>query len=346
MAPDLAEKTWQKLRRPRQLILTVTDHCNHFCKMCYYHESLNRKSKLLSLEEYARLSVTLPDLELLLVSGGEPFLRSDLTEIIEVFYKNSKVRTLFIPTNGSMPSRIVNTVREMLRCMPNLQLTLMFSLEGVADEHDRIHGQLGAFQLVVETIRRLSTIRAHQQLKRRPPLAVLLNSVVSSQNIDQILPLMHFAQQNLSVNAHTFSPMRGRGPAESWGAPEPHDFEALIQAAQPYFDHYFGIEPLALKAILDRYALWLNLIRGEGLPYQCQAGNYIGVIEPDGGVRLCELTPLIGNLRVAGFDFDRVWFSSEAEQMRKQIQGCSCTHACFINASQKYYATQAAQRSL
>jgi MoaA/NifB/PqqE/SkfB family radical SAM enzyme len=310
--------------------------------MCYYHGSLNQKARLLSIAEYKSLATALPNLELLLISGGEPFLRSDLVEVIESFYHISSVRTLFIPTNGSLPTRIINTVRDMLSRMPDLQLTLMLSLEGLNDEHDRIHGQVGAFESVVETIRHLVPIRAHQQLKQRPPLAVLLNSVVSNRNLDKILPLMRYARQYLPVNAHTFSPMRGRGPAEDWDAPSPEEFEKLTRAAQPYFEAYLGREPAALKATLDRYALWLQLIRGEGLPYQCQAGNYIGVIEPDGGVRLCELTPLIGNLRESDFDFDQVWFSTKAEQMREQIQGCSCTHACFINASLKFYATHPA----
>ncbi|MBJ44708.1 MAG: hypothetical protein CMJ80_15780, partial [Planctomycetaceae bacterium] len=57
-------------------------------------------------------------------------------------------------------------------------------------------------------------------------------------------------------------------------------------------------------------------------------------------VRLCELTPVIGDLREADFDFSRVWNSDEANQLRQKLIGCSCTHACFINASQKYYSLQ------
>ena len=95
-----------------------------------------------------------------------------------------------------------------------------------------------------------------------------------------------------------------------------------------------------MKHILDRYALWMGLLRGEGLPFQCQAGHYIGVIEPDAKVRLCELTPVIGDLREADFDFARVWDSDEANQLRQKLIGCSYTHACFINASQRYYSLQ------
>ena len=325
------------LQRPRQLILTVTDRCNHFCDMCYYHGNLNKNSQLLSLTEYELLAKELPHLELLLISGGEPFLREDINEIVEIFYRNSGMRSLFIPTNGSLPERIVCTIRSMLKRHPDLQLTLMFSLEGLAETHDAIHRRIGAFDSVIRAIQLLGPQRAYQHLHDRPPLAVLLNSVVTTENIDQIIPLMQFANKNLSVNSHTFTPMRGMGPVKQLGAPSAQAFERLIEDAKPLFDTYLSRQPDALKATLDRYALWLRLIRGEGLPHQCQAGNYIGVIEPDGGVRHCELTPVIGNLRDADFNFDKLWFSPEANAMRQQIIGCSCTHSCFINASQSYY---------
>lgn len=329
---------WKMLARPRQLILTVTDRCNHFCDMCYYHGSLNKKAKLLSLAEYEQLSRNLHQVELLLISGGEPFLRKDLGDIIEIFYRNNGTRTVFIPSNGSMPAEICKTAKGILARTPALQLTLMMSLEGLHDEHDRIHGKAGAFDSVVETIRRLTALRVHRHLHGKPPLGVLLNTVVSNQNVDRILPLMKYVKDHVPVSSHTFSPMRGSGPVVACTAPSPQQFEALVQAAQPYFEHYLQRQPAAMTATLDRYALWMDLIGGKGLPHQCQAGNYIGVIEPDGRVRLCELTPVIGNLRDAGFDFERVWTSPEANALRQQIINCSCTHACFINASQKYYS--------
>lgn len=332
------EFKWNRLPRPRQLILTVTDRCNHFCDMCYYHASLNKKTQLLSLAEYERLSDQLQQVELLLISGGEPFLRKDVTEIIEIFYRNNGTRTVFIPSNGSMPAEIFKVVRAMLSCMPELQLTLMMSLEGRRDEHDRIHGKLGAFDSVIETIRRLTVLRVHRHLHRKPPLGVLLNTVVSNQNVDRILPLMSYVKDHVPVSSHTFSPMRGAGPVASCTTPSAAQFEALVRDAQPYFEHYLQKQPAAMKATLERYALWMDLIGGKGLPHQCQAGNYIGVIEPDGRVRLCELTPVIGNLREADFDFEKVWTSPEANALRQQIINCSCTHACFINASQKYYS--------
>lgn len=326
------------LKKPKQLIVTITDQCNHSCDMCYYHNSLNIGQKLMTIAEYELLAAQLPKLNLILLSGGEPFLRKDLVDIIKVFYTKSQVRQLFIPTNGSIPNTIIKKVKMMLSTMPKLQLTIMFSLEGLEEEHDKIHGMKGAFKSVIESIRRLSIVRVHQCIKRKPPLALLLNSVVSNSNIDGILPLMRYIRSTVKVNTHTFSPMRGTGPAINWEAPDPDKFSKLIQSAQHYFEYYLSHEPEALQATLERYSLWLRLIRGKGLPFQCQAGNNIGVIEPDSSIRLCELTPIVGNLRETNYDFDKVWFGSMASEIRRKIIGCSCTHSCFINASQKHYA--------
>ena len=328
------------MKRPAQLILTITDRCNHGCRMCYYHSSLNRRTEVMTLAEYQKLSNELDDLELLLISGGEPFLRQDIAEIVEIFYRNNRTRSVFIPTNGSTPDRIVTIVSHMLDLMPELQLTLMMSLEGLHEEHDTIHEQAGAFKSVVKATRRLTMLRAHRQSQGKQGFSLLLNSVVTNENADRIIPLMEYAKEHLYVDTHTFTPMRGEGPTPECRPPTPAQFEALQKQAQPYFQHYLGREPAALKHILDRYALWMGLLRGEGLPFQCQAGHYIGVIEPDAKVRLCELTPVIGDLREADFDFARVWDSDEANQLRQKLIGCSCTHACFINASQKYYSLQ------
>ena len=326
--------------RPRQLIVTVTDQCNHACDMCYYHESLNRRVSLLSLDEYERVCRDLHEIELLLISGGEPFLRAELADIVACFHRFNRTRTVFIPTNGSIPAEIVRTVTHMLDLLPDLHLTLMLSLEGLAEEHDRIHGRPGAFNAVIQSIRELGRLRLHRHIKGKRPFGILLNSVVSSQNALSIPPLMDYVRARVRVGSHTFSPMRGSGPSPDCHPPSPERFAALVQAAQPHFEHYLKGRSDALQAIVDRYDLWTGLVGGGGLPHQCQAGNYIGVIEPDGGVRLCELTPVIGQLREADFDFGRVWHSRAAAELRKQLINCACTHACFINASQRYYGTR------
>ncbi len=69
--------------------------------MCFYSEYLNRENvNLVTLDEIEKISKSLPGLLHLILTGGEPFLRSDIEEIAGVFYKNSGTKSISIPTNG------------------------------------------------------------------------------------------------------------------------------------------------------------------------------------------------------------------------------------------------------
>ena len=95
-------------QKPWYLILYVTSHCNQRCNMCFAWEMLNslKKSEEWTLEEFTKIAKQFPNLYQLSLTGGEPTLRRDLAEIIEIFYKHSNVRRITIPTNGFYTDRI------------------------------------------------------------------------------------------------------------------------------------------------------------------------------------------------------------------------------------------------
>lgn len=324
----------------RELILTVTNVCNHRCSMCYYHASLNQKTSHLTRDEYQRTAAGIGTLKILWVSGGEPFLRRDLVDVCGVFYDHNPLQHVFIPTNGSQPHQIAATVGALLDRLPGVRVTVMFSLEGLEQSHDQTHGVKGAFASVKASIERLHFVRARQVREGRS-FGILLNTVVSNRNLQEVPPLMAYVKEHIRVDSHFLSPLRGMPKDEGLSAPQPSQFAKLLQDAQPYFDYYTDRstydlqERLAINAQRERrHGVWLDVLAGGQLPNLCQAGRYIGVLEPDGGVRLCEDFPVIGNLRDHGYDFGRLWFSHQADSSRRHVPGCKCTHACFIGASE------------
>lgn len=58
--------------------------------MCFYAEDMDKKEKDLTFEEIKKISETAGQFNRLWVSGGEPTLREELPEIIEMFYKNNE----------------------------------------------------------------------------------------------------------------------------------------------------------------------------------------------------------------------------------------------------------------
>src|SRR5882724_5459963 len=113
--PNKAVQLVQLLRSTRRekrlgtVILFVTSRCNAFCKTCFYHEELNQPGDL-TFAQIEKISRTMPPITDLWLSGGEPTLRRDVSEVIGTFTKNNGINRLIIPTNGLIKSRVYEIV--------------------------------------------------------------------------------------------------------------------------------------------------------------------------------------------------------------------------------------------
>jgi len=72
-----------RARRFDSLFLFVTSRCNSLCRTCFYFDKLNSRDDL-TFTEIDRLSQTAPPFHKLWISGGEPFMRKELAEILIV----------------------------------------------------------------------------------------------------------------------------------------------------------------------------------------------------------------------------------------------------------------------
>jgi len=86
------------------------------------------------------------------VSGGEPFLRDDLPEIIAVMREGMPDARYVLSTNGILPERI----ERLMRDIPNAAVRV--SIDGIADVHDVTRGVKGNYDRCLETIDRLRSI--------------------------------------------------------------------------------------------------------------------------------------------------------------------------------------------
>ena len=113
------------------VFLFVTSSCNSLCRTCFYWEELNQ-GRDLTFDQLARISATAPKFHKLWISGGEPFLRKELAEIVELFYVNNGVRAINLPTNGLLPQKLEAVVDYLLEHCPELVIDLNFSIDGLA----------------------------------------------------------------------------------------------------------------------------------------------------------------------------------------------------------------------
>ena len=138
--PNKAVQLVQLLRSTKRemrlgtVILFVTSRCNAFCKTCFYHEELNQPGDL-TFEQIAKVSRTMPAITDLWLSGGEPTLRRDVSEIIDAFVNKNGVQRVIIPTNGLIKTRVYEIVDAALGSHSKLDLYLNIALDGYGKTH-------------------------------------------------------------------------------------------------------------------------------------------------------------------------------------------------------------------
>lgn len=321
------------------LIFFVTDRCNFKCKTCFYINgtgyNTGKVEKELSIDEIRKISSSIGKFSTLLISGGEPFLRDDLAEICEVFYLQNKVKCVHLPTNGFYIDKVYDTTYKILKKCSGINLIIGLPLDGLKETHDKIKGVNGSFEKVVETTKKLDVLK-----KEFKNLCTYIITVVNNLNLNEIIKLSEFVKNNLPVDDHGPSPVRGTPCDKDLSPPSYKEWDELSEKLMEY--HRYWNEKKAggkvrtsipYNRIHYIYKLYTHILEGKKLPFKCQAGNLIGVLEPHGDVKLCELTGTVGNVRSAGYDFKAVWFSGKAGDMRKKIKNCTCTHACFLGPS-------------
>ncbi|MCH6554206.1 MAG: 4Fe-4S cluster-binding domain-containing protein, partial [Acidobacteria bacterium] len=133
--------------RPKQfdsLFLFVTSRCNSLCRTCFYWDQLN-KNQDLSFEQIETVSRTAPPFGKLWLSGGEPFMREGLDEIISLFYRNNHIRSLNLPTNGLLPDKIDSVIGRVLKDCPDLTIDLGFGDGQLTGTIDKSTGDFSVF---------------------------------------------------------------------------------------------------------------------------------------------------------------------------------------------------------
>jgi MoaA/NifB/PqqE/SkfB family radical SAM enzyme len=331
------------------LIFFVTSRCNAFCKTCFYHEELNRPGDL-TFEQIHKISTTMPAITDLWLSGGEPTLRKDLSEIINLFVANNGVQRLIIPTNALIKSRVCDVVDRALGENPNIDLYLNIALDGYGKTHDEIRGVPGNWEKTLACIEALYPIKEVYGDRLR----LNVNTVVCADNYTEIENLAEFLWNNFSLDGHYFNIVRGEtkvGDQIKKVPPEvlPSMYAMAADLTKQYGDRMF-VNDDATKRFIKNVAYvgtitthyrtqHENFDRVTDWPFPCTAGETAVVIDYNGDVRACELREKFSALPDYDYNFGMLWADHQREQELQAIDGgkaCWCTHVCFIHDSMRH----------
>ena len=295
-----------------------------------------------------KLSESTPRFTDLWFSGGEPTLRKELPEIIGLFVRNNGVRYINLPTNGLKPHRIYEIAGQVLSENPNLELHINIALDGLRESHDFMRGVPGNFEKAMESGRLLRKLKPRFGLR----LIVNINTVITRDNLDEILPLAELIRAERIADGHYFNLIRG--DAKDPGLKDVQReklrriYRELPRIQWTYAEGMFDDKSRLLKWIkkaayvgtltFHHRTQFENMQSRHRWAMPCTAGETSAVIDFDGRVRACELRAPIGNLREHGMDFHVFWESASRKEEPRQIQcdQCWCTHVCFIHDSMRY----------
>jgi MoaA/NifB/PqqE/SkfB family radical SAM enzyme len=310
----------------------VTSVCNARCAHCFY--PINAGKNELTLAEIDRFVSTLPPIRLLLISGGEPFLRRDLPEIIRVYFERCGVFDVGVPTNGFAAVEIAGMVERICSFSPELSLGVSVSIDGFRDFHDRVRAVPGLYD------RAFASLESLLELARSTPnLTVGVTTVFMRDNQAEVEDFCRFVYERYRPSHHSLGLIRG----DAWD-PRLKDgldidrYERLsrwLDARYPPVEARTGWRGARTRARREvnrrRFEYVARQARGGDFEGFCLAGEREFVLTEDGTVHGCELIGMpLGNVREAGYDFAAIRRGGAAAEFvdQKHDRLCRCTHEC------------------
>ena len=161
--------------------LAVTYRCQSRCRTCNIWKTEETDREGLTLEEYHALFESNTDLlrevRSIQITGGEPFMRRDLPEIVSTIHASLPDCIFWIPTNGMDPRAVEEATMEMLEHLKDRGIGVSVSVDGIERTHDVQRGVGGSFRKAMETLRRLSALR-----DEHPRLGLTVGMTLTPQN--------------------------------------------------------------------------------------------------------------------------------------------------------------------
>lgn len=288
---------------PTDVSIITTYRCQMRCKMCDIWENPTDRQQEITAKELE----ILPAFKFVNITGGEPFVRRDLEEIVEVMMKKSP--RVVISTSGWHTKRIFKLAERF----PSIGIRV--SIEGLSQKNDELRGREGSFD---------RGLRVLLTLKEMGIKDIGYGCTVSNHNSADMLWLYKLSRElgmEFATAAFHNSYYFHKDDNEVTNKEEVvGNFHKLIElllkenTPKSWFRAYFNLG-------------LINYIRGRPRMLPCEAGTANFFIEPYGEVYPCNgleeryWKEPMGNIREAA-SFEALWNSEQAHRVRGLVRTC------------------------
>ncbi|MCX6732679.1 MAG: radical SAM protein [Candidatus Roizmanbacteria bacterium] len=272
---------------PQEAIVAVTLNCNARCVMCNIWQ--NKIKGEVEPNFYEKLPSSLREIN---ITGGEPFLRKDLPDIVKVIKKRCQKARLLINTNGYLVNQIKQIFPKVLKEDPYIAMRV--SIDGTGDTHTHIRGLPLFYENAITTLNYFKEIGVKD---------IGISFTLMEQNKHELLKLYDMCEKNdfeFSLTVASDSPIYfGKGKIKL--RPK------IDSELKDIFDELIYRQITSNKP-KDWFRGWFSkkldkFIQTNTRHFTCDAGSDFFYVDSLGKVYTCHLKPwLVGDLNKIKFE--------------------------------------------
>ena len=162
-----------KAPMPTDVSVITTYRCQMRCKMCNIWQNPTKPEEEIKPQDLE----ILPQLKFANVTGGEPFLREDLEDIVEVLFK--KAPRIVISTSGYWVEKTIKLAERF----PNIGIRV--SIEGLEATNNDLRGREDGFERGLKTLKTLHEMGIKD---------IGFGQTLSNKNSHDLIPLYNLAK--------------------------------------------------------------------------------------------------------------------------------------------------------
>ncbi len=316
---NAAKSNFTELDRPYKMTFAITYRCQSRCLTCniWQRKPVNELTTD-EIREFAKKNNHFRWLE---ITGGEPFLNSDIVEIVRAFVQNSNgLFILTMPTNSLCNQEmLMGKLRQILDLgIPKVSITL--SLDGNRELHDKIRGIPGNFDRVMSMARRLKELQ-----KEYKNLFFVFGYTMSRLNQGHLEETINDVRKELPwATANNFHVNVGQLSGMYYGNDDMQiaadresvakEVKLLLKMRKTEIGIIPIIEGIFLRKLVDYVTTGKSPMRSRSMDVSLFLDSY-GNVFPS-----IMWDKKIGNIRDTGYDLGGIWSSPEADEIRRSIK--------------------------
>ncbi len=288
---------------PTDISIITTYRCQMRCQMCYVWKNPTQKKEEITPKDLEKL----PSFKFINITGGEPFVRHDIEDIIEVAFKKSQ--RVVISTSGWHTKKIIKLAERFPK------IGIRVSIEGLPIKNDELRGRQGGFDRGLRTL---------LTLKEMGIKDIGFGQTISNNNSHDVVFLYELSK-SLGMEFAT---------AAFHNSFYFHKDDNVITNKDEVTQNISELIKRLLKENHPKswYRAFFNLglinyIQGHRRMLPCEAGTVNCFLEPNADVYPCNgleeryWKESMGNLH--HFErFEDLWFSQQAQKVREKVRTC------------------------